>query len=115
MIKLGSDKKPHRQTSGKAPIEGGDAEEDLMYLWSKIGMIITCRYIRKSALSSPLALTLQRNAKGKFPDDCYNVKCCPKELGSLTFAELVLQAGGHPDDDDDGFFITNKVRRVIKQ
>ena len=55
MIKLGSDKKPHRQTSGKAPIEEGDAEEDLMYLWSKIGMIITCRYhIRKSALSSPL-------------------------------------------------------------
>ena len=34
MVKLGSDKKPHRQTSGKAPIEGGDAEEDLMYLWS---------------------------------------------------------------------------------
>ena len=44
MIKLGSDKNPHRQTSGKAPIEEGDAEEDLMYLWAKIVMIITCRY-----------------------------------------------------------------------
>ena len=113
MIKLGSDKKPHRQTSGKAPIEEGDAEEDLMYLWSKIGMIITYRHhIRESALSSPLALELQGIAKGKFPDGCYDVKCCPKELGSLTFAELVLRCGCHPDDDDDdddGFFITNKV------
>ena len=83
MIKLGSDKKPHRQTSGKAPIEEGDAEEDLMYLWSKIGMIITCRYhIRKSALSSPLDLTLQRNAKGKFPDGCYPARAL-RALGLL--------------------------------
>ena len=124
MIKLGSDKKPHRQTSGKAPIEGGDAEEDLMYLRAMIGMIITYRYhMRESALSSPLALELKGIAKGKFPYGCHNVKCCPKELGPLTFAELVLRAGCHPndgddddgDDDDDGFFITNKIRRVIKQ
>ena len=70
--------------------------------------------LRESALSSPLALELQGIAKGKFPDDCYDVKCCPKELGSLTFAELALRAGCHPDDDNDGFFISNKVRRVIK-
>ena len=115
MIKLSSDKKSYRQTSGRAPIEGGGAEEDLMYLWSKIGMVNTCRYyIRESAFSSPLFLELQGIAKGKFPDGCYDVKCCPKELGPLTFAELVLRAGRHPDDDD-GFFITNKVRQLIKQ
>ena len=80
MIKLGSDKKPHRQTSGRAPIEGGGAEEDLMYLRARIGMMITCRYhVRESALSSPLDITLQGIAKGKFPDGCYDVKCCPKE------------------------------------
>ena len=40
-----------------------------------------------------------------------------KRIEPLTFAELVLRSGCHPDDDDedDGFFITNKVRRVIKQ
>ena len=88
-----------------------------MYLQAKIGMIIICRYhIRGRALSSPLDLELQGIAKGKFPDGCYDVKCCPKKLGPLTFAELVLRAGCHPDDDDDdGFFITNKIRRVIKQ
>ena len=79
MINFGSDKKPHRQTSGKAPIEGGGAEEDLMYLQAKIGMIIICRYhIRGRALSSPLDLELQGIAKGKFPDGCYDVKCCPQ-------------------------------------
>ena len=110
-------KKTHRQTSGRAPIEGGGAEEDLTYLWSRIGVIITYRYhIRESALSSPLALELQGIVKRKFPDGCYDVKCCPKELGRLTFAELVLRAGCHADDDDDdGFFITNKIRRLIKQ
>ena len=86
MIKLGSDKKPHRQTSGKAPIEGGDAEEDLMYLRAMIGMIITCRYhIRGSASISPLALELQGIAEGKL-----GCKMLSKRIEPLTFAELVL-------------------------